>query len=85
MLNQDAHDTSNTACALPEINDIPHAVHFTQDIITSLRNWKKYFFLAYNRDFSHEIPPLIFAPPSARRNFFKCAPHNLKSWIRPCI
>ena len=37
-------------------------------------NWKKYDFLAYNRDFSHEIPPLIFAPPSARRNFFKCAP-----------
>ena len=25
-----------------------------------------------------------FAPPSARRNFFKCAPPNLKSWIRPC-
>jgi hypothetical protein len=25
------------------------------------------------------------APPSARRNFFKCAPpSNLKSWIRPC-
>jgi hypothetical protein len=28
--------------------------------------------------------PKIFAPPSARRNFFKCAPPpNLKSWIRP--
>jgi hypothetical protein len=27
--------------------------------------------------------PQIFAPPSARRNFFKCAPPNLKSWIRP--
>ena len=26
--------------------------------------------------------PNIFAPPSARRNFFKCAPPpNLKSWI----
>ena len=23
-----------------------------------------------------------FAPPSARCNFFKCAPPNLKSWIR---
>ena len=30
--------------------------------------------------------PTNFAPPSARRNFFMCAPHpNLKSWIRPCI
>jgi hypothetical protein len=27
--------------------------------------------------------PTIFAPPSARCNFFKCAPPNLKSWIRP--
>jgi hypothetical protein len=27
----------------------------------------------------------FFAPPSARRIFFKCAPPNLKSWIRPCI
>ena len=26
--------------------------------------------------------PKFFAPPSARRYFFKCAP-NLKSWIRP--
>jgi hypothetical protein len=25
----------------------------------------------------------MFAPSSARRNFFKRAPHNLKSWIRP--
>ena len=41
-------------------------------------------FFAYNRDFSHEINPKIFAPPSDRRNFFKCAPPNLKSWIRPC-
>jgi hypothetical protein len=31
--------------------------------------WKKYDF---------------FAPPSARRKIFKCAPPNLKSWIRPC-
>ena len=28
--------------------------------------------------------PKFFAPPSARRNCFKCAPPNLKSWIRPC-
>ena len=33
----------------------------------------------------HTKYPKIFAPPSARRNFFKCAPHNLKSWIRPCL
>jgi hypothetical protein len=30
--------------------------------------------------------PKMFAPPSARHNFFKCAsPPNLKSWICPCI
>ena len=29
--------------------------------------------------------PKIFAPPSARCIFFKCAPPNLKSWIRPCM
>ena len=31
--------------------------------------------------------PNIFAPPSARRNVFKCAPPppNLKSWIRPWV
>ena len=27
--------------------------------------------------------PKMFAPPSARGNFFECAPPNLKSWIRP--
>ena len=43
---------------------------YPKNVRASLRNWKKYDFLAYNRDFSHEIPPLIFAPPSARRNFF---------------
>ena len=29
--------------------------------------------------------PTIFAPPSVRRNFLKCAPPNLKSSIRPWI
>ena len=34
----------------------------------------------------HTKYPKIFAPPSARRNFLKCAPPpNLKFWIRPCI
>jgi hypothetical protein len=28
--------------------------------------------------------PNILPPPSALRNFFKCTPPNLKSWIRPC-
>jgi hypothetical protein len=32
----------------------------------------------------HTKYPKIFAPPSARCIFFKCAPPNLKSWIRPC-
>ena len=34
----------------------------------------------------HTKYPKIFAPPSARRNFFKCGPppRSLKSWIRPC-
>jgi hypothetical protein len=27
----------------------------------------------------------MFAPPSARRNVFKCAPPNFKSWIRPWL
>jgi hypothetical protein len=29
--------------------------------------------------------PKTFAPPSARHNLFKCAPPNLKSWIRPWV
>jgi hypothetical protein len=37
---------------------------------------KNMIFLARNT-------PNIFAPPSARRNFLKYAPPNLKSWIRP--
>ena len=28
--------------------------------------------------------PKFYVPPSARRILFKCAPPNLKSWIRPC-
>jgi hypothetical protein len=33
----------------------------------------------------HTKYPKFFAPPSVRRNFFKYATPNLKSWIRPCI
>jgi hypothetical protein len=47
---------------------------YLKNFRASLRNWKKYDFLAYNRDFSHEIlqkfsrlPPLgaifLSAPP----------------------
>ena len=50
-----------------------------------LRNWKKYDFLAYNRDFSHEIPQQFSPLPPLGAIFFKCAHPNLKSWIRPCI
>ena len=32
----------------------------------------------------HTRYPKFFAPPSARCNFFKRAPPNLKSWIHPC-
>jgi hypothetical protein len=44
---------------------------------------KIWFFGVKSWFFTRNIPK-IFAPPSARRNFFKCAPPNLKSWIRPC-
>ena len=41
-----------------------------------------------NKIFFTRNTPKVFAPPSARRNIFKCAPPppspNLKSWIRPC-
>ena len=41
------------------------------------KNWKKY-------DFSPNTPK-IFAPRSTRRDYFKCSPPNLKSWIRPWL
>jgi hypothetical protein len=44
--------------------------------------WKRSFSLLW---YYYCYTPTFFAPPSARRNFFKCAPPpNLKSWIRPC-
>jgi hypothetical protein len=42
------------------------------------------FFGVKSRFFTRNTPK-NFAPPSARHNFFKCNPPNLKSWIRPCI
>jgi hypothetical protein len=45
---------------------------------------EKIWFFGVKSWFFTRNTPKIFAPPSARRNFFKCAPPNLKSWIRPC-
>ena len=38
------------------------------------KNWKKYDFFGVKLWFFTRNTPNIFAPPSARRNFFKCAP-----------
>jgi hypothetical protein len=42
-----------------------------------------YIIIVCPRAFLTRNTAKMFAPPSARRNFFKCAPPNLKSWIRP--
>ena len=47
------------------------------------KNWKKYKFLAVNRDFSHEILQKFSCLPPLGAIFFKSVPPNLKSWIRP--
>jgi hypothetical protein len=46
---------------------------------------EKIWFFGVKPWFFTRNTPKFFAPPSARRNFFKCAPPspNLKSWIRP--
>jgi hypothetical protein len=45
---------------------------------------EKIWFFGVKSWFFTRNTPTIFAPPSARRNFFKCAlPPNLNSWIRP--
>ena len=46
---------------------------------------KKYDFFGVRSWFFTRNTPKIFAPPCARRIFLKCAPPNLKSWIRPCF
>ena len=46
---------------------------------------EKIWFFCVKSWFFTRNTPNIFAPPSVRRNFFKCATPNLKSWIRPCI
>jgi hypothetical protein len=45
---------------------------------------KIWFFGVKSWFFTRNIPKM-FAPPSARRIFFKCATPNLKSWIRPWL
>ena len=47
------------------------------------QNWEKIWFFGVKSWFFTRNTPTIFAPPSARRNFFKCAHPNLKSLIRP--
>jgi hypothetical protein len=47
-----------------------------------LKSEKIWFFGVKSWFFTRNTPK-IFAPPSARCIFFKCAPPNLKSWIRP--
>ena len=44
---------------------------------------EKIWFFGVKSWFLTRNTPKIFAPPSVRGNFFKCAPPNLKSWIRP--
>ena len=51
----------------------------------SLRNWKRYDFLASNRDFSHEIHQKFSRLPPLEAIFLSAPPPNLKSWIRPCL
>ena len=51
--------------------------------VPPLKLVKIWFFFGVNSWFFTRNTPKIFAPPSARRNFFKCAPPNLKAWIRP--
>ena len=50
-------------------------------IYPSINNWAPDFVKSC---FFTRNTPKMFAAPSARRNFLKCAPPNLKSWIRPC-
>jgi hypothetical protein len=57
---------------------------FAQGVPPSLKLETIWFFGVKSWFFTRNTPN-IFAPPSARRNFFKFAPPpNLKSWIHPC-
>jgi hypothetical protein len=56
---------------------------YPKNVRASLRNWKKYDFLALNRDFSHEIPQQFSRLPPLGVIFLSSLPPSLKSWIRP--
>ena len=57
----------------------------TRHMPPSLKNWKKkMIFFCIKSWFFTRNTPKIFVPPSTWRDFFKCTPPNLKSWIRPC-
>ena len=57
---------------------------YPKNFRASFRKWKKIWFFCVKSWFFTRNTPKFFAPPSARRNFFKCAPPpNFKSWIRP--
>ena len=50
----------------------------------SLGNWKTWFFGVKSWFFTRNTPN-IFAPPSARRNFFKCAPLTWNPGSAPAL
>jgi hypothetical protein len=79
---------------------VPTGIHMHHDIIKQYQGriqgggapgarpplkLEKIWFFGVKSWFFTRNTQKYFAPPSARRNFFKCAPPNLKSWIRPCL
>jgi hypothetical protein len=47
---------------------------YPKNVRASLRNWKKYDFLAYNHDFSHEIPQKFSRLPPLGAIFLSAPP-----------
>ena len=58
---------------------------YPKNFHASLCIWKKSDFFGAKSWFFTRNTPKFFAPPFARRNFFKCTPPNMKSLIRPCF
>jgi hypothetical protein len=50
---------------------------YPKNVRASLRNWKKYDFLALNRDFSHEIPQRFSRLPPLSAIFLSAPPPPL--------
>ena len=48
--------------------------NYPKSLCASFRNWKKYDFFVVKSWFFTRNSPKMFAPPSARRNLFKCTP-----------